>query len=242
MKKLNKTLVTIASLTPVVFLGACSSLRCIPASDEVVSVTREVTDFDSISFEWYGNIYLTQSDTTRVEIKTSDNVLPTLETTVKNKKLTIKKKLGTKRVCEAPVLDIYISTPNIQELALAWAGKIQGESKIVSDDLSVDVDGSGELVLDISAKSFDLDTAGSAKITIAGSVDTQMIDVAGSSKISNFDLQSKETKIRVSGSANIQVNTSDLLDVDVSGSADISYMWNPELTQNIDGSANIQQK
>jgi hypothetical protein len=92
-----------------------------------------------------------------------------------------------------------LSQPAVK-LSIAGAGDIQADGK--TDDLKVDVKGSGNLKLgDLAAKAVDVDIKGSGKVEIAPQ-DTLNVDVAGSGTVY---LRSEPKKIETSihGSGNI---------------------------------------
>ena len=64
--------------------GGCSS-HTVKGSGNVVSEDRTVSVFDEIQLKGTGNVILTKGEMQSIEIVTDDNILPLIETHVRNK-------------------------------------------------------------------------------------------------------------------------------------------------------------
>ncbi|MBT3209219.1 MAG: DUF2807 domain-containing protein [Bacteroidetes bacterium] len=227
--------ITLVSL----FLPGCF-INCIVGSGDVVSEERNVEAFNSIDLSGTANVYISKNRKNKVEIKTDDNILPLVETFVKNGKLFISNK---NCISKTTVFDIYISMAEIEELNVSGSGQIHSEDKFKSNEIKLIVSGSGEILIDIKANFVKSRISGSGEIELKGNTDRQDVRISGSGEYNSFDLFSNIAIVDVSGSGNCEVNVEKSLEAEVSGSGDIEYKGEPkEVNTKVSGSGSIKKR
>jgi hypothetical protein len=228
---------------------------------------RNVEKFTKLSFRYPGKLYLKQGPTQKVELEGDANVLKEVETDVDGSRLIIGKegdrwwKWDNE---DSKKITVYITMPNIEGVNVSGSGTIIGQSKIKTDDLDLNVSGSGSLFLDVDASGdVDADVSGSGDIDLKGSFGSFDSSVSGSGKIilsatirdqASFGV-SGSGRIEASGSAeNVKTNISgsgkvlaaDLetnrCEVRISGSGDVEIAVKNELDANISGSGSVSYR
>jgi Putative auto-transporter adhesin, head GIN domain len=189
-------------------------------SGEVVSEEREFTGFTGIFLTNMGDVVLTQGEQESLTIEAEDNLLPLLETTVRDGTLVLDVKEGT-NLQPTKNIRYLITVTSLERLEISGAGDMSG-SDLTLDTLSVDISGAGDVNLS--------GTASSVSVTVSG---------AGDYKACN--LQSGTVSLEISGQGDAVVAATDSLTVDVSGMGDVSYMGSPELSQDVSGMGDITQ-
>lgn len=107
---------------------------------------------------------------------------------------------------------------------------------------SVKVSGSGQIhISSLNTPSFSCNISGSGKVHLNnGNVENQTVKIAGSGTyISNLD--TKHSKIDISGSGKAEVKAHETLVVNVSGSGNCQYLGNPRVTKTISGSGSVNK-
>ena len=226
---------------------------------------RNVESFTKISFGFAGTLYLKQGSPQKVEIEGDADILKEIETEVSGGRL----RIGTEdkwfnRHSNNEKITVYITVPKIEGVGVSGSGNIIGQSTIQSDDLNLNVSGSGSMSLEFNAtgdvnadvsgsgnldikgngKSFDSDVSGSGRVSLAGRIEnTASFGISGSGKIQasgSADL----VKTDISGSG--KVLASDLqtnrCEVRISGSGDVEINVKNELEANISGSGSVYYK
>ncbi len=188
---------------------------CLIPSNNIISENRQLEDFNSISLEGLGNIFLTQESPQMVRIETHENILPLLETRVTNQQLLIEFDECVDGQVEK--LDIYISIPEIEGLNIAGIGDITGQNSFDLDDLEIFISGVGGLTLNGTANNIDINSSG------VGNVHA-------------FELTSNTCDINIMGSGNVETTATDVLNVTINGAGNVFYKGNPTITSNISGS------
>lgn len=194
-----------------------------------------------VSLEAFGEAYLEISKNEGIRIEGDENLLDTIQTDVKNGILHIKLKPGVTIIATRPI-QFYVRLANLEEVSLPGSGLIELQSDLESDQLHVNLAGSGEIYLSsIHVKDLRIDLPGSGSIKTAGSSDRQTITLAGSGIYDGVDLVSNTTDIDLTGSGTIQVHANKELNVRLSGSGNIQYQGDASLHQEISGSGSVEK-
>ena len=217
--------------------------------------TREVSNFDAISLENMGNVYITVGNTEKLTIEAEDNLIPLLTSEVENGVLKLDVVRGRNIDPTKPIIynvtvkdlknitlagsgNIY-STPlkaDQMTVMLAGSGNIELE-EVASTDFNVTIAGSGNINVDeISTESVDATIDGSGDIQIAGETQEQKLDVFGSGSYLAGDLQSQTIDINISGSGSVTAWVVEHLNASVNGSGNISYYGRPTIDHTDNGS------
>jgi hypothetical protein len=212
---------------------------CTMGSGNVTIEDRTVAEFHSISLQGFGNVYVTQDNTSSLSLEAEDNVLEKLTTTVSNGVLSIRMVMPG---CVRPTrpLNIYVSMSEVNSLAISGSGSITGETEISSDDLTASISGSGDIDLDVMATDVTASISGSGSISLDGTADLLTVVISGSGGVSALTLDANKTDISIyaSGSANVHAN--EWLRGLIAGSGSINYNGSPTIdSMSISGSGNL---
>lgn len=228
-------------------------------SGTIVTQTIDVSDFDRISLESQGNVFIKQGQTESLTIEADDNILPLLETNVIGHELVLSTKPNVD-IDPSQAVVYTLTVKDLREITLKGSGDFMVDA-LSTDDLSILVSGSGDVNLeDLLAKGLTIrlsgsgdifigdmvvqavstDLTGSGEISLQGSADSQEVRVDGSGNYQAGDLETLSTEIDMSGSADITLWVTDQLDVSGNGSGDIRYYGDPNTDQSGSGSIHVQ--
>jgi hypothetical protein len=223
-------------------LSACG-LNVVRGSGNVVSESRQVSNFDSIAFSGSGDVIITQGDAEGIKIEAEDNLIPYIRTEVRGKTLHIYFDPRDLVMVHAnKVMRFHVSMKQVVGLDLSGSGTIYSES-VTTDNLDINISGSGETTIDnLKADRLAIDISGSGKCKLTGGVTTEKLVISGSGNCNSSALSSKDVTINVSGSGKAMVMAADNLDVSISGSGDVLYSGHPQISQKITGSGKISAK
>ena len=59
-------------------------VRHVEGSGNVITVTRNVADFEAVSLSGFGELNITQGDAVSLNVRTDDNIMPYVKTEVRN--------------------------------------------------------------------------------------------------------------------------------------------------------------
>jgi len=165
------------------------------------------------------NVYLTKGKQ-QIEIKGQKNIIANIERDVRGGIWKIEFDKNVKNMSD---LEIYITLPDFNKLAIAGSGSIIGEDEFNNlSDLKVSIAGSGDIELEGSARDLD--------ISIAGSGDVNLKDL----KVGNCE-------VSIAGSGDCEIHVSEDLKVSIAGSGDVKYKGNPDkVKSSIAGSGDVR--
>lgn len=225
---------------------------------------RDVPTFTRISFGFPGKLYLKQGSPQKVELEGDQDVLEEVETEVDGDRLKIGKDGKWFDWNSNDKITVYITVQNIEGVSVSGSGDLIGQNKIRTNDLDLNVSGSGSLSLDVEARgdveadvsgsgnvdlkghfqNFESDVSGSGRVVLAATIDENAdFGISGSGKIQASGTADK-VKTSISGSgkvlaADLQTNR---CEIRISGSGDVEINVTNELDANISGSGSVSYR
>src|SRR6478735_9253517 len=116
-----------------------------------------------------------------------------------------------------PVIKLYVSVKNINELQVNGGGKIISENSIGSDIISLGVSGNGSIDLDIKGNIVKSEISGAGNIALKGYATSLDFAGSGTGNLHAFNCPVEQAKIKVSGPGNAELNVSNSLEALVLG-------------------------
>ena len=240
-------------------------MLCVTLVQAQTKETRNVNTFTKIAFRVPGKLYLRQGSTQKLEIEGKKDVLEKIETRVEGSRLVIEhedEKFW--RWGNDEKVNIYITVKDVEGLSVGGSGDLIGQTKIVAEDIDLNVSGSGNMRIEVEAsgdmesdvsgsgnidlrgkcKNFNSDVSGSGRVTLALNASGRAdFGVSGSGKIEASGVASN-VKANISGSgkvlaADLETNS---CDVRITGSGDVEINVKNELNANITGSGSVRYK
>ena len=211
-------------------------------SGNVVTETRPVSGFDAIQVDYPARVLISQGTRETLTIQAEDNVLPGLKTEVRGNELRIYyKSPDGKHVNPTKMVVINISVKQLSSLNFSSAGESTVDG-LKSDDLSVSLDGAGNVKLnDITIKNLDVNLSGAGSTTASGTADDLSVNISGFGGFNGKDLKTKTANVNISGAGSATVSVEDKLDTSISGAGSVTYYGSPDVTKNIAGIGSVRQ-
>lgn len=213
-----------------------------PGSGKVITETRKVDNFTAIQLDYPAQVFVTQGSSASVEIEAEDNLLPGLQTRVRNNTLEIfYKVVDNKRVNPTKPIKIMIVVKDLKEVDIESAGQLNLEG-IETDELDISVSGAGDLKLeDITVKDLSLNLSGAGNVTASGKADDFRLDISGFGNYNGKDLHNKTAVVNLSGAGSAAVWVDDQLDAQISGAGSINYYGSPDVTKQVSGVGSVSK-
>jgi hypothetical protein len=205
-------------------------------SGETIKETRDVSSFSSISLTMAADVYLTQGPVQKVEIEGDKNAIAEIETKVEGGKLKIETKDFHGNTGK---ITLYITVPEINGLSVSGSGDIKSQSPVKTDELDMNVSGSGSIKLtELNAREVSATITGSGNIDIASGQAQNEIEVVitGSGSYSGEGFGVNEADITITGSGSARVWAVKELQTNITGSGNVDYKGNPQVNANSTGS------
>jgi hypothetical protein len=239
-----KTSTWLLALLAVVFLvPSCVFLDdddeffgCVDGSGPIVEQTLNIEEFESIRLDISADVYLEQGPEQIVKVSGQQNIINKLERDVRNDTWEIEFD-GCVFNYEGVV--ITITTPDLESISINSSGDVYGLGVFSLDDLDININGSGDLEMDLEIDELNVSVNGSGDSSLGGYADLLDIDINASGEVEAFNLESRITTVRTSGSGDTKVFVTDDLKVVINGSGDVYYIGEPDLDIDINGSGDV---
>ncbi|HEY7033878.1 MAG TPA: head GIN domain-containing protein [Thermomicrobiales bacterium] len=208
----------------------------------VVSEPREVAGFTDIDLSGTGSLHLTQGETETLTVRTDDNILPLIQTEVRDGTLRIWiDGRGHPHGIGPTQLSYEVGVKSLAAITVSGAAQIETGS-LVGDDLRLNVSGSAQVSLvELTATSLHVDSTGGSSFAVAGTVDQQAITINGAGEYQAKGLASRSAIVEVNGAGHAAVRVGEELNVTVNGAGVVEYLGNPKVQQQVQGVGVVRQ-
>lgn len=240
MKKTTKIQVLLALFVLSLGTSSCLDDTFIEGNGIVRTETRNAEGFNEIASSGDFIVSVTPGSSYSVEITAESNLLPYISTNVDGKTLKIRT-TGIHSLRQSEPIEIFITTPSLSGLSLSGSGMIESGS-FMSTDFNLSVSGSGDIKTKISTDKVKADVSGSGTIFIEGDAINSNFVISGSGKIKTYNLLQKQCQAVISGSGDMYVNASQLIDARISGSGRVYFINHPAIHTSISGSGDVVDK
>jgi hypothetical protein len=231
---MNKRLL-FAFIIVLVLVGGCA------VDPEDMSIeTREVSNFDRVSFSGIGALVIVQGDQESLTIEAPSEIMDRIEIEVSDGTLRIGFESGFLPPIPPPPILYGLSVREITGLELSGAGSINASS-IDSDHLELVLGGAGAMTIDsLAAERVEVVLSGLGSINLTGQVKQQEIVLTTAGAYRAGDLESQSATIALKGAGSATVWATNVLNVSISGVGTVSYYGDPSVTQNVTGVGSVR--
>ena len=180
---------------------------------------RELAAFTAIETTGAFEVEVACQKPASFEIETDDNILPLIQTEVRDGVLHI---TTTKHYSTTGGILLRINIPDLARVKSTGAGKFR--------------------IFDVKNDNFEIDSIGAATVIASGLSKALKIISTGAGKIDAHDLRAQKADVTVTGAAGVEVSASDELDVTVSGAGRVTYTGNPKVNKHVSGAGQVTKK
>lgn len=253
MKIKNILIIGMISLVTI-WSTSCKKITGIGGNNIVESETRSLVSFDKVENDGTFSVFIRQDSVFTATVEAESNLIPYVRTRVNGNTLIIDTRENLKN--NVPI-NVYVTTPIIHsatlsgsgfvtldsldtdnlEVVLSGSGKISGYAK--TDFAVTRISGSGNITLESYTESMDARISGSGDLDLTGETSSGTFTISGSGAIHSYNYFQKNCIAKISGSGDMQLNVSELLDVNISGSGSVYYIGSPGLNVKITGSGQV---
>lgn len=236
-------------------LVACCVIMLVSlaAFSQTTKKTLELGEFKSIYNNSNYTVYLKQTNKQEVSVEAESDIYALTSIIVENGVLMVNvdrkpdnpnKSVWAKidNIKFNPVMKVYVSVKNINELQVNGQGKIISENSLSAPALNLSVSGSGSMDLDLKGDYLKAEVSGSGKIALKGYATSIDALVSGSGAIQAFNCTLDNAKVKVSGSGDCEVTAANSIEALVLGSGNIKHKGNTKTTtKKIYGSGTVER-
>jgi len=223
-----KTLTKItAILVLLITTSSCfmEGITGIKGNGNVVSEDREISsDFDAIKVQQGISLYLTQGNSTALNVEADENILELLITEVTNGELKV---YFEKNVYRAKERNVYLTTKEISKISTSSGASVKSENTLQTSKLELDSSSGSSIKIYVNATDITSECSSGADIDIYGKVETFSAKASSGSTIDADELEAIDVLAKASSGANIDVQVKGNLTAKASSGGDIDYEGGP---------------
>ncbi len=201
---------TLLLLALVAAMTGCQALkwggRGVRGSGVVKTEKRDVGAFTSIDVSGAYEVSIVSQKSPGLEIEGDENILPLVDTYVKDGTLYINSERGF-NVKKA--IKLRITTTDLQGVSSSGASQITLEN--------------------VKNEQLVIQTSGASKIEAAGETKSLEIESSGASKVDVQDLRASRVKVSMNGAGRAQVYATEEVNAEANGASNITYYGDPKV-------------
>lgn len=226
-----KTLHYIGLVLLVLVLSSWNLKKEVKGSGKVLQEQREVTSFEGINVNNAIHVFLSQGNEESVKVEADDNVVPYIQTKVKDRILhiTLKGEEPIRNFSPKLPMNVYVTIKNLREIEANAAATVEGESAFQVETLELDISSAASLDLEVKGENIDMDISSAANVTLSGQINSMKAEVSGACKLDGTNLETLKANIDMSGASSATLKVKDELEYDVSGASRLTYSGNPRI-------------
>lgn len=197
---------------------------CVEGNGELTTKRIDLDDFTQLSLRTRAKVFLYQGTEQKVDIIAESNLIEYLNTEVSGEEWAVS---FEKCILPNKKIEIHITIKTITELEINASNDIVAENVINADELDIEVNGSGDLDLNLDVQHLSTDINGAGDIRYKGKAVKHEIEVRGAGDIKAYDLISEKVEISIKGAGDVNVTANKSLDVSIYGAGDVKYKGSP---------------
>ncbi len=230
-------LFSLAAMGAAILLFAFNAPDCITGKGAVVKRPLQLGPVHAITLQGSLDVHLTQGEGQSVEVEAQENLVDLVETTVKDGHWTIRT-----RACyrtDKPFM-VHLRVPKIDRVTVQGSGDVVGTGTFTGSSFNLDVQGSGDLKINVNGGSVKTSVQGSGAVKLSGTCEDLAATVQGSGDVKAAELKAGRARVSVMGSGDITLQTNGALEGEIMGSGDVEYVGTPSpLSVQVTGSGRV---
>lgn len=237
-----KTIQLIALFLLVLPFYSCGTNKQVKGSGVIVKEQRHVSSFDKIEVSTAIHLILTQGTERSITVEADDNIVPLIQTEVKNNELTIQ--IKSPNTSTSPtVMNVYVTAPSLRALEANSAAKVSGESVWKFSELELEANSAAKITLGLQGDKLEVDVNSAASVELSGNAAFMEVDVSSAGKLRANDLIVKKAIVEVSSAGSAEVHVTDELGYDISSAGKLNYEGTPQILKaETDRSGKVHQR
>lgn len=232
--------------------GAAALIACAPVradmttgSGKIVTETRAVSGFQAIASRGSVKLVLRQGTREGIEISGDENILPLVETRVVDRDgvptLEIGPKRGSMYTTRSP-LSATVDLVTLKALSMSGGGSVSSDA-LKTATLRLALSGSAKVKLrQLSTDELAVDVSGSGDLEFGGKTGKLAVAISGSGDVNARALEADDVSVSVAGSGDVSVTARKTLGVSIAGSGSVAYAGDPVVKSSIAGHGSVKKQ
>lgn len=226
MKNISLKLSTILLAVSVLFTSCIDMIGSVNGNKNVITQDRKINnDFTSIKISRGLDLYITQSDAVSLTVEADENLHEIIITEVENDVLKI---YSDKNIWRAKAKKVHVSVKDLEELKATSGSNVYSENTLQVNNLKVATTSGANVKIAVNSESIETRATSGSNLRITGTTTNHSSSATSGSSIKAYELESKNTNVKATSGANIDVYASEKIEAKASSGGDIDFKGSPE--------------
>ncbi|WP_432711932.1 head GIN domain-containing protein [Pedobacter sp.] len=219
MKKLSLLVIALPLL-----ITACNT-ACIEDAGVRVEHVQSLKEFDELEVRGPIKVIIQQDSSYKVRIAADSNVVDEVKASVSGG--TLKLKLDSDKYCGSDSVVIYAGIKLLKKINLESGSKLQSTSLLNLRDVEMNLNGTTQVDLQLTAGKLTTTVDGTAKIALSGQAGEHILNSTGALSLNAFDFVVARYNLHTEGVNASNINVLNDLNVETSGTSETFYKGSP---------------
>ncbi|MBN1484685.1 MAG: DUF2807 domain-containing protein [Chloroflexia bacterium] len=236
-------------------------LDSVRGSGQVVERDREVGSFRGVELATIGTLYIEVGEREGLRIEAEDNILPYIETKVRDDVLIISADT-TANIRPRKSIQYYLTVEELDTIILSSVGNVEApdlESKhfmirlsstgnltmgdLEADTLVVNLSSTGSLEMDkLQANRLEVTINSTGNVSIdGGEVEEQTVTLSSTGDYEARRLDSERATVKISSTGSATIRVSEELTADLTSTGSLYYAGEPRVDANVTSTGNLER-
>lgn len=212
-------------------IAAAAAVACndkIKPSGNLLTVERDVAEFNAIVVAGGISATVTMGEEPSLKITADDNVLPYIETFVKDGALNVRVKRHTS-FRGNPTLRVAIGAVELSKCSASGGSSFKFVNQLTAPGLSIDLSGGSRYTGSVEAGEVNVVLSGGSFMETAGTATLLNLECSGGSVFGSFSFAADEVTANLSGGSRATLTVNEKLTAKASGGSTFLYRGNPPI-------------
>lgn len=206
---------------------SCADISTVTGNGHTTITKRTVPSYKGISISGGIDLFITQGDSEKVEVRVDENLQPLIKTEVNDGILNVYPSRGILFKMSKARVNITVKT--LSKISCSGGSDVFTNNTLSVPELSVEASGGSDAKLSVQTEKFNGNATGGSDIYLKGTTKFFDCSASGGSDIHAKEFMVETAKVNVSGGSDVHLHITKQLDANASGGSDVYYSGNPGL-------------
>jgi hypothetical protein len=212
----------------------------ISGNGNVVTQTRDLSEFSAIKVSSGIDVYLTQGEPQHVEVEADENLQQWIKTDVNGNELNI---YSDKSIRLARTKKVKIVCKSLEKIEISSAGDVTGLNRFKTDKLDINMTSAGDLKFEVEADEVRISISSAGNADLKGITRIFNAELSSAGDLNAYELESKIADVTVSSAGSAHIFVTDEARFRSSSAGNISYKGNPSIREiNTSSAGSVNKK
>lgn len=225
------------ALTATAVLATAALTGCVRPGP-MTSDSPEIGDVGAVVLDTSGDLTISEGDPA-LTIHAPERVIDRLTATVRDGVLELGRAPGIPFAFGGGEIRYDLTVRDLDSIEVNGSGDVV--ANVSGDDLVIEINGSGDVAVSgLDAATIEVTISGSGDVELGGRADELTVEVNGSGDVDSDALEVRDARVAIDGSGDARLHVTGTLRVDISGSGSVRHRGGADVDADVSGSGDVE--